>query len=61
MPVRTKYEKLVEEEGIEAAREYMRNLRSKVKNVRGLKDASKKRRKEISAMGVKARQNKRVN
>lgn len=61
MPIKTKYDKLLEEEGREAANAYMKKLRSKVKNHKGLNDMSPERRKEISAMGVEARRLKRGN
>lgn len=63
MPLKTKYEKILEEQGIEAANAYMRQLASKVKkkNRRGLQDNPEAERKRISALGVAARQAKRGN
>lgn len=61
MPIVTKYEKILKEEGKAAADLYMKELSAKVKNRKGFKDVSAERRREIAMLGVEARKAKRGN
>lgn len=59
MPIKTKYEKLVEENGVEAANAYMKELRSRVKHMPGGSFRNKDFAKAASLKGVEAKRKKR--
>jgi hypothetical protein len=53
------FEKLVEEKGIEFAHSYMKDLRAKVKKP-GLANASKETKMRVSKMGLESRADKKA-
>lgn len=59
MPIKTHYERLLEEQGKEVADAYMKELRGKVKHIPGGSFRDKKFAKEASLKGVAAKRAKR--